>query len=88
MKDKTRIYLVEHIDGSETRLVRAVSRFIAHRHVTLSTYEARLATQDDLEILLSAGVTVESARPDPDTADLFQPATAATPAPVEYPTSG
>jgi hypothetical protein len=70
--DSTRIYVVEKVDGSGTRLVRASHKFGAHRHVTLSEYGTRLATQSDLERLIGAGVKVENAKADPDTADMFE----------------
>lgn len=70
--DTTRIYLVSKTDGTDERLVRASHKFGAHRHVTLSEYGTRLATQSDLERLLGAGVKVESAKADPDTADMFE----------------
>lgn len=70
--DMTRIYLVEKADGSEKRLVRASHKFGAHRHVTVSAYTTRLASQSDLVELLAAGTKVENAKPDPDTGDLFE----------------
>jgi hypothetical protein len=72
MNDTTRIYLVSKIDGSGARLVRASHKFGAHRHVTLSEYTTRLATQADLVELLGAGIKVESAKTDPDTGELFE----------------
>jgi hypothetical protein len=71
MTTDTRIYLVSKVDGTGARLVRASHKFGAHRHVTLSEYDTRLATQSDLVELLAAGVKVENAKADPDTADLF-----------------
>jgi hypothetical protein len=71
-ENTTRIYVVEKTDGTSERLVRASHKFGAHRHVTLSEYGTRLASQADLERLLGAGVKVESAKADPDTADLFE----------------
>lgn len=70
--DTTRIYLVENVDGTERRLVRASHKFGAHRHVTVSAYGTRLASQTDLVELLAAGVKVENAKADPDTGDLFE----------------
>ena len=55
----TRIYCVS--DGSTDRLVRAGSRAQAVSHVARSVFASRVATQDDLEQLITAGVRVETA---------------------------
>jgi hypothetical protein len=55
-------------DGKTERLVRALNEGAALRHV----YAARVASQDDLERLITKGVRVESAIPG---ADNTEPAT-------------
>lgn len=67
-----RIYIVEKTDGTDRRLVWASHKFGAHRHVTVSAYRTRLATQTDIVDAMKAGVIIENAKPDPDTADLFE----------------
>lgn len=55
-----RIYAVFH--GSEGRLVRAKTRSQALSHVAQSTFNIRVAGQEDLVALLGQGVPVESVR--------------------------
>lgn len=56
---QTRIYTVS--DGNTDRLVRSASRAGALAHVARSTFKTRVATQEDLETLLTSGVKVEDA---------------------------
>lgn len=53
-----RIYAVYH--GDAGRLVRAKSRAQALSHVAQSTFNVRVASQDELVTLLGKGTTVES----------------------------
>ena len=55
-----RIYAVYH--GSTGRLVRAKNRAQALSHVAQSTFNIRVAGQDDLVTLLGQQVKVESVR--------------------------
>lgn len=55
-----RIYAVYH--GTEGRLVRAKTRAQALSHVAQSTFNIRVAGQEDLVALLGQGVKVESVR--------------------------
>lgn len=55
-----RIYAVYH--GTEGRLVRASNRAQALSHVAQSTFNVRVAAQDELVTLLGKGVKVESVR--------------------------
>ena len=55
-----RIYAVYH--GTEGRLVRAKTRAQALSHVAQSTFNIRVAGQEDLVALLGQGVRVESVR--------------------------
>lgn len=53
-----RIYAVYH--GDAGRLVRAKSRAQALSHVAQSTFNVRVASQDELVTLLGKGTVVES----------------------------
>lgn len=53
-----RIYAVYH--GDAGRLVRAKSRAQALSHVAQSTFNVRVASQDELVTLLGKGAAVES----------------------------
>lgn len=55
-----RIYAVYH--GSTGRLVRSKTRAQALSHVAQSTFNIRVAGQEDLVTLLGQGVKVESVR--------------------------
>lgn len=55
-----RIYAVYH--GTTGRLVRANNRAQALSHVAQSTFNIRVAGQDDLVSLLGKGIKVESVR--------------------------
>ena len=57
-----RIYTVKNkVDGSK-RLVRATHPSTGLMHVAKNTFEVAVATQNDLEELLGAGVKVEHIR--------------------------
>jgi hypothetical protein len=57
-----RVYVVEDAQDQKTqRLVRASYSHMAERHVASQRYRARIASKDDLERLLTAGVRVEQA---------------------------
>lgn len=62
-----RIYAVYH--GSTGRLVRASTRAQALSHVAQSTFNIRVASQDELVTLLGQDVKVESVR-DADQSEL------------------
>lgn len=62
-----RIYAVYH--GSNARLVRAKTRAQALSHVAQSTFNVRVASQEELVTLLGQQVAVESVR-DPDQEEL------------------
>lgn len=53
----TRVYVTADNNGKHERLVRATTKGSAARHVT----RVHVATQTDLERLISAGVKVEMA---------------------------
>ena len=61
MSTGTRIYVVNRKGDPTPRLVRATYRTTAIRHVSLADYSARVATQTDLETLITQGVRVELA---------------------------
>jgi hypothetical protein len=56
-----RVYVVANTDGTQERLVRASYRHMAERHVAAKLFVSRIATKDDLERLITAGVRVEQA---------------------------
>lgn len=61
----TRIYLIVDTSSDKPeRLVRANSKAQAIRHVAEDTFLSRVATQDDLELLLTRGDRVEIAAMD------------------------
>jgi len=60
MATTTRIYTVS--DGNTERLVRTTHPSHALMHVATAAYTVRVATQEDLETLLPAGVKVEQAK--------------------------
>jgi hypothetical protein len=63
---ETRIYRVAN--GESVRLVRGTHQASVLRHVARQAYDVRVATQDDLERLLGAGVKVEVAKVDQEAA--------------------
>lgn len=65
-----RIYAVYH--GNQGKLVRANNRAQALSHVAQSTFNIRVASQDELVTLLGQGVKVESVR-DADQIELGLP---------------
>lgn len=66
----TRIYLVS--GDTQPRLIRATYRATAVRHVAAERYTARIATHDDLEKLITAGVRVEHAEEGPEAVESLQ----------------
>ena len=62
MAQATRIYTVSA--GTTVRLVRAAHPAQALMHVARAAHEVRVASQDDLEELLTKGARVELARQD------------------------
>lgn len=54
-----RIYVVT--DGTNTALVRAISRAQAIAHIARSRFSVRVASQDDIVTLVSAGIAVDDA---------------------------
>lgn len=56
-----RIYAVYH--GQTARLVRASNRAQALSHVAQSTFNIRVASQEDIVTLLGQNIQVESVRP-------------------------
>jgi len=60
MKMVERIYAV--YNGMSGRLVRAKNRSQALSHVAQSTFNVRVASQDELITLLEKGIKVESVR--------------------------
>lgn len=65
----TRTYVVADADGKNERLVRASYRHMAERHVAAQLFRSRIASKDDLERLLVAGVRIEQASDKPPTND-------------------
>lgn len=65
-KTPTRIYRIN--DGLTDHLVRAASQAQAVRHVA-SSFETRVATQDDIANLVGAGVKIETAGAAPSVDD-------------------
>lgn len=59
-----RIYVVE--SGGERMLIRAANGPQARNHAARSTFAVRLASQEDLVELVSAGVPIENAGADPE----------------------
>jgi hypothetical protein len=57
---KERIYAVYH--GTEARLVRSSSRAQAMHHAAHTTFNVRVADQNDLVTLLGKGVQIESVK--------------------------
>lgn len=55
----SRIYAVA--DGDQTTLVRAISRAQAVAHIARSRFSVRVASQEDIVGLVSAGATVDDA---------------------------
>lgn len=66
MKSAGRIYTVT--GGSKDRLVRATRPTVALSHVARTAFDVRVATQNDLEQLIAAGVKVEDATAEPPAA--------------------
>lgn len=60
-KTPTRIYAVTNTSTGDVALVRAASPSAAIRHVTVGTYAAAVASQDELVAALGAGKTVQDA---------------------------
>lgn len=60
-KATTRVYVVKQAGQDTPRLVRATFRSVAVRHVAQDHFSARMATHDDLEKWITAGVRVEQA---------------------------
>lgn len=58
----TRIYAVGNSEG--TRLVRAATQAQALRHVAKSSYDVRVASQNDLVATIGTGAKVEEAGAD------------------------
>lgn len=66
-KQPTRIYVVEDTTAENTGaeiLVRAVNATVAQRHVIGRRYKTHVATQGDLERLLSDGARVQEPGPE------------------------
>lgn len=61
----TRIYLISDNLTNTELLVRAPDRHKALRYAVASRFEVKLASQDDLEEMLTAGMRVQRAT-DPD----------------------
>jgi hypothetical protein len=59
MPTPTRIYLTRNIDTGEERLVRAPNAARALAHITRTSYEATVATQDQLVALLTGEERIE-----------------------------
>ena len=64
----TRIYVVTE-NGVNPQLVRATFRATAMRHAAATRFKARIATQADLEKLITSGVRVEQADESPEAAE-------------------
>ncbi len=60
MKAETRIYVVAG-GGGKDRLIRATSRAQAVRHVAAGVFKVKVASQDDLIRILTAGGSTETA---------------------------
>lgn len=72
MATPTRIYVVTE-NGLNPRLIRATFRATAMRHAASTRFRARIATQADLEKLITSGVRVEVADTE-DTPEAHEPA--------------
>lgn len=58
-----RIYVVKSTEGeAKPRLVRATHPSTARSHVATQAYEVHVASQNDLEALLSQGIKVENVK--------------------------
>ena len=68
----TRVYVVQEAGSNKPRLIRATFRATAIRHASHDRFTARIATRDDLEHLITAGVRVELAV-DPKPGDDAEP---------------
>ncbi len=56
-----RLYVIERSDNKSERLVRAHFKHMAERHVSQQLIKGRIATKDDIERLIMAGVRPEDA---------------------------
>ena len=73
----SRIYAVIPKTGGPTRLVRAVHRAGALSHIATTSYDVRVAEQDDIVDALTAGAQVETAgaEVEPEQQSLIGPTT-------------
>lgn len=60
MSTPTRIYVVTDKTSGTKRLVRSANPSQAVRHTVKDRFVAEVASQDDLFVLLTGGVTVET----------------------------
>jgi hypothetical protein len=57
----TRLYVVIDKANMEQRLVRATYKLMALRHAAAQRFDAKIASKDDIERLLTKGIKVEDA---------------------------
>jgi hypothetical protein len=70
---KERIYTVHNVVTNVTALVRAANRAQAVAHVAKSTLVGNVASQEDIVVLLQAGVEVQQSGvyPDPEPVEIM-----------------
>lgn len=62
MATDTRVYHSRHKTTGKVRLLRAISRASAYRHVAEDEFELSIASQDQLIDAMNAGVKVEDVK--------------------------
>jgi hypothetical protein len=65
MSEPTRVYVVQTIKTGEENLVRAPRATSAKQFVSGNDYRVRVATQRDMERLMTDGARVQEANPEP-----------------------
>lgn len=65
MAEPTRVYVVQTIKTGDELLVRAPRAGSAKQYVSGNDYRVRVATQRDMERLLTDGARVQDASPEP-----------------------
>ncbi len=65
MAEPTRVYVVETIKSGEENLVRAPRAASAKQFVSGNDYRVRVASQRDMERVLTSGGRVQDAIPEP-----------------------
>lgn len=65
MATDTRVYHSRHKTTGKVRLLRAISRASAYRHVAEDEFELSIASQDQLIEAMQSGVKVEDVKAEP-----------------------